>query len=54
MTDESNKQEKPTKQGWTGKPCPKCKGTGESSCNEYGRRACIECGGTGEEYGDVE
>lgn len=31
--------------GWTGKPCPKCSGTGE--CDRM--PSCPACGGTGEE-----
>lgn len=37
------------KEGWTGKPCPKCQGTGIDD-PERDIRACSACGGTGEEY----
>lgn len=35
--------------GWTGKPCPKCKGSGQGAGDEN----CGACAGTGEEYGIV-
>lgn len=37
------------KEGWTGRECLKCNGTGEDE-SDGGRRACNGCGGTGEEY----
>lgn len=36
-------------EGWTGKKCPICKGTGERSTDPIG--PCPDCGGTGDEYG---
>lgn len=43
--------------GWTGRECPRCNGCGEADMETQdvtGRRACMKCGGTGEEYGDVD
>lgn len=36
---------------WTGRKCPKCKGTGEN-LNDDPVRSCAYCGGTGDEYVD--
>lgn len=41
-----------TVQDWTGRPCSRCAATGEME-DDYGRRACPGCGGTGEEYARV-
>lgn len=35
------------KNGWTGRPCPDCMGTGETNLDWP--RSCPACGGTGEE-----
>lgn len=40
-------------QGWTGRQCPECHGTGEADEQEDGRRACPACAGTGDEYGEL-
>lgn len=39
-------------QGWTGRKCPSCKGTGEDKDNSG--YSCPACGGTGDEYGDLD
>lgn len=40
-------------EGWTGRKCAPCNGTGEDDDQTYGRRACRHCGGTGDEWGDL-
>lgn len=38
-------------EGWTGKPCPRCGGSGDPSASDpEWRRHCPACAGTGEEY----
>ncbi len=39
-----------TKEGWTGKKCPQCNGTGEND----EAQSCSACCGTGDEYGKIE
>lgn len=36
-------------QGWTERVCPKCKGS-----RYDGGYTCLECGGTGREWGEVD
>ena len=38
---------------WTGRPCSRCRGTGEFFCKETSSWHCRECAGTGEEYGPL-
>jgi len=40
-------------EGWTGKKCPHCKGTGENLSNPMNAGSCDQCGGTGDEYHHV-
>lgn len=40
-------------QGWTGRRCGPCKGTGEQDDQSYGRLRCNSCGGTGDEWADL-
>lgn len=37
-------------QGWTGRRCPSCNGTGDRDDDGH---SCQSCGGTGEEFGEV-
>jgi DnaJ-class molecular chaperone len=42
--------------GWTGRKCPRCKGTGQVrrlNTSDYStdERRCMSCGGTGDEHG---
>lgn len=50
--DRWNTRNKPSpevkKEGWTGKPCSKCNGTGENNSDDTPN--CQYCGGTGDEY----
>ena len=39
-------------QGWTGRQCPKCGGTGEER-GDGSRHTCQACWGTGDEYGEM-
>lgn len=36
--------------GWTGRPCPNCKGSGEADHPIFGWTRCTDCAGTGDEY----
>lgn len=43
-----------TLRGWTGRNCPRCKGTGEDFSDANAPHvSCRACGGTGEEYGVI-
>lgn len=39
--------------GWTGRPCPTCRGDGEIVEDDGYPVACPACGGSGEEWGDM-
>jgi hypothetical protein len=42
-------------QGWTGRKCVRCHGTGrEYRGPDEGTENCPACGGAGEEYGDLD
>lgn len=41
-------------QDWTGRSCPECKGHGERTREDGEEGPCPDCGGTGDEHGDVQ
>ncbi len=40
--------------GWTGRPCPHCRGTGSALEDDGQSIRCPACSGTGQEWGEIE